>query len=77
MARDEAGDGSDVDLFFDCADPAFSLVELVRVRERIQGLLDAPVDVMTRDSLHPLLADRITVSAIRVFRWSCVPRFRR
>ena len=65
-ARDEVGDNSDVDLYFEYTDPAFSLVELVRVREQVERLLASSVDIMTRDSLHPRLAERIEASAMRI-----------
>jgi predicted nucleotidyltransferase len=66
-ARDEAREASDVDLFFDYDNPKFSLVELVRVKDRINAILGVDADVMTRDSLHPLLKERIEASAFRVF----------
>ncbi len=58
---------SDVDLFFDYDDPKFSLVELVRVKDRLSAILGVEADVMTRDSLHPMLKTRIEASAVRVF----------
>jgi len=67
VARDEAGANSDVDLFFDYADPAFSLIELIDVQQRTSDWLGRATDVMTRDSLHPLLRDRIEQSALQVF----------
>jgi uncharacterized protein len=66
-ARDEARLESDVDLFFEYDDPKFSLVELVRVKNRISEILGVDADVMTRDSLHPMLKERIEGSAVRVF----------
>jgi len=66
-ARGEARRGSDVDLFFDYSDPKFSLIELVRVKDRVSAILGVEADVMTRDSLHPMLKERIEASAVRVF----------
>ena len=66
-ARDEARADSDVDLFFDYDDPRFSLVELVRVKRQVERILGVEADVMTRDSLHPLLKERIEEAAVRVF----------
>jgi uncharacterized protein len=67
-ARDESGAGSDVDLFIDC-DPRsrFSLIELIGIKQLLERSLGAPVDLTTRDSLGPLLRDRIEASAERVF----------
>ena len=66
-ARDESQPGSDVDLFLDHDDPCFSLVELVRIKRRIEEIIGNEADVMTRDSLHPLIRERIEASAVRVF----------
>jgi predicted nucleotidyltransferase len=65
--RGEARRGSDGDLFFDYDDSKFSLIELVRVKNRIGELLGIDADVMTRDSLHPRLKERIEAAAVRVF----------
>jgi predicted nucleotidyltransferase len=66
-ARGQAREASDVDLFFDYDNPRFSLVELIRVKDRVKAILGVDADVMTRDSLHPMLKKRIEASAIRVF----------
>jgi predicted nucleotidyltransferase len=67
VAREEARADSDVDLFFDTDNPRFSLIELVDVQERVADILHAESDVMTRDSLHPMLRARIEAEALRVF----------
>jgi uncharacterized protein len=66
-ARDEARPDSDLDLFIDY-DPArrFSLVDLAGIKNLLQERLATEIDVTTRDSLHPLLRDRIVQSAVRV-----------
>jgi hypothetical protein len=66
-ARGEEGVGSDVDLFFDQARPGFGLTDLIRVRERVVEILGQDADVMSRGSLHPVIRDEVTGSAIRVF----------
>jgi predicted nucleotidyltransferase len=66
-ARDDAGPESDVDLFFETDEPHFSLIELVRAQEVVRDVLGAQADLMTRDSLHPALRDRIERSAERVY----------
>jgi hypothetical protein len=67
-ARDRAGPGSDVDVFIDY-DPAsrFSLVEMVAIKQFLEGHLGVRVDLTTRDSLDPLLRERIVASAEQVF----------
>jgi predicted nucleotidyltransferase len=68
VARDEAGAASDLDLFIDY-DPAsrFNAFDLVGIKLFLEDELHLPVDVTTRDSLHPMLKDRIENSALQVF----------
>ena len=63
-SRDEATAASDVDVFIEY-DPStrFSLLEKILLEEK----LGVDVDITTRDSLHPLLRNRIERSAVRVF----------
>ena len=67
-ARDEAGHGSDVDVFID-RDPAkkFGFLELTGLAIMLQDLFEAEVDVGTRTGLHPMLRPAIESSAIKVF----------
>ena len=67
-ARNQARDDSDLDLFVDY-DPEkkFSLFDLVGIKQLLEDELGMPVDVTTRDSLHPMLRQDIEKSAIRVF----------
>jgi predicted nucleotidyltransferase len=67
VSRDEARPDSDVDLFFETDDPKFSLIELVDVQDQVADILGNEADVMSRDSLHPMLRDRIEADALRVF----------
>ena len=66
-ARDEAGPDSDIDLFFDPGRPGLSLFDVMAVRDQISSLVQRPVDVMTRSSLHPYLRSRIEAEAVQVF----------
>jgi len=66
-ARDEAGAASDVDLFFDYERGRFGLYELMDVRDFATRLLGRNADVMTRDSLHPMVRSGIEAEAVRVF----------
>ena len=67
VARGEADDKSDVDLFFDCDDPKFSLFDLMRVKERFAEILGGKVDAIMRDSVHRLIRDEVESQAIPVF----------
>lgn len=68
VSSDEASATSDVDLFIDY-DPesGFSLLDLVGIKQFLEDGLGAEVDITTRDSLHPLLKERIEQTAVRVF----------
>ena len=68
VARDEAGDESDLDLFIDY-DPGtkFSLLDLAGIKLFLEDALSTEVDLTTRDSLHPRLKDKIETSSVRIF----------
>jgi predicted nucleotidyltransferase len=66
-ARDEMGPASDIDIFVDY-DPEsrFSLLNMSGIRLIVTDELDREVDITTRNSLHPLLRDKILADAVRV-----------
>ncbi|TCL96486.1 hypothetical protein C8J38_101846 [Rhizobium sp. PP-WC-2G-219] len=68
VARDEAGASSDIDLFIDY-DPAsrFNAFDLIGIKLMLEERLELPVDITTRDGLHPRLKADIEASAFRVF----------
>ena len=66
-ARDEAGQDSDVDLFFDHPEGSLGLYQLMDVKEAAARILGREADIMTRRSLHPLLRRQIEASALQVF----------
>ncbi len=66
-ARGEAGDNSDVDLFFDYPKGRLGLYELMDVKEYTASILGAKTDIMTRDSLHKMLRQKIEASAVCAF----------
>jgi len=66
-ARDQAGDESDVDLFFDHSRGQLGLFQLMEVKERASTILGRRTDIMTRASLHPVLRKQIEETAIQVF----------
>jgi predicted nucleotidyltransferase len=67
MARDEARDDSDIDLFFDYQKGKLGLFDLMDVREIAAQILGRPTDIVTRDSLHQTLRQRIEAAALQVF----------
>lgn len=67
VARGEAREGSDVDLFFDYEKGKFGLFDLIGVKELASKILDRAADVMTRDSVHPVLRSRIEAEAMQVY----------
>ena len=67
-ARDRATTASDLDLFIDYdLGGRFSLIELVGIKQLLERRLGIPVDLTTRDSLDPLLRNRIEASAEQIF----------
>lgn len=67
-ARDEATEISDLDLFLDY-DPAsrFNAFDLIGIKFMLEDRLHLPVDLTTRDGLHPRLKAGIEQSATRIF----------
>jgi uncharacterized protein len=66
-ARGDATKSSDIDLFFDYEKGKFGLFELMDVKEYAAGILGRPTDIMTRDSLHKAIRQRVEATAVRVF----------
>ena len=67
VARDDADEKSDVDLFFEYDTAKFSLIDLVKVQSRFRRILRRKVDALTRDSIHPRMRRRVEAEAIQVF----------
>jgi uncharacterized protein len=67
-ARDEAGPGSDVDVFVE-ADPSkrFGFLEYTNLIHFLEDHFGINVEIGTRASLHPRLKHDIEQSAVRVF----------
>jgi hypothetical protein len=66
-ARGEARENSDVDLFFDYEKGKLSLFGLMEVKEQAARILGRHADIMTRDSLHHLIRERVEASALQIF----------
>jgi uncharacterized protein len=67
IADDRGDDDSDVDLFFDHQKGKLGLYELMDVKEMTSSILGRRTDIMTRESLHPILRRRIEQAAVLVF----------
>lgn len=67
-ASNSAKTASDLDLFIDY-DPGsrFNAFDLVGIKLFLEKKLALPVDLTTRDGLHPMLKADIEQSALRVF----------
>ena len=68
FARDEATPESDIDVFVDKL-PGHRLTfrEYTGMIHLLEDVFERPVDVGTREGLHPALRSEILASAIRVF----------
>ncbi len=66
-ARGDAREDSDVDLFFDYEQGKFGLFELMDVKDAAARILGRKTEIMTRDSLHRVLRERIEATAVPVF----------
>lgn len=68
LARGEATEDSDVDLFYDASPSAsIGLVELGKLRARMEIILGRTVDLVPRDSLRPKVRARAEQDAVRIF----------
>lgn len=67
-ARGSRRDDSDVDVLIDVVDASrFSLMDRIGVIHLLGDTLGVPVDVSRRDTLNPLVRDRMVVDAIQIF----------
>lgn len=70
VARDDAVQGSDVDLAFDVEpelDLRFSLIDQSRIMRQISDALNAPVDLVERAYLRTRIAESVAAEMIQVF----------
>jgi uncharacterized protein len=66
-ARGDARPDSDVDLFFDHEWGKLSLFDVMEIQEVTARILGCKTDAITRGGLHPVLRNRIEMSAVPVF----------
>lgn len=65
VARDEAGEGSDVDVLVEFDRPT-GLFGLIRLQQHLEVLLGCKVDVGTAAGLRPRIRERVLHEALRV-----------
>ena len=67
-ARGDNGPGSDIDIMVEFApDVILSVYEYVALKNYVAGLFDAPVDVVNRSGLKPVIGPAITAEAVYAF----------
>lgn len=65
VARDEARDGSDVDLLVDLPD-GVSLFHRSELKQALEDLLQQPVDLIRRRNLKPSMRERVEAEAVLI-----------
>ena len=67
-ARDTRNAASDVDVLIDVADETgFSLMDRIGVMHLLEDALGQRVDVSRRDTLKPVVRDRMVRDAVKIF----------
>lgn len=67
-ARDEADDGSDIDLLFDYDPMArFSLFTQADLMEELSDAIGVKIDLIALDGLRPAFRQRVSGEMVRVF----------
>ena len=64
-ARGDAGIGSDLDLLV-MLEPGRTLWDLSRLKDELDALVDAPVDVITEGGLSRHIRDRVLAEAVQL-----------
>jgi predicted nucleotidyltransferase len=68
VARGESRPDSDIDIMIEIdPDAPIGVYEYVGLKDYIAGLFDAPVDVVSRDSLKPYVRPAATADAVYAF----------
>lgn len=68
VARGEARPDSDVDIVIDLApDLAIDIYQYVGLMDYIEGLFPNPVDVVDRETIKPIIRDRVLQDSIYAF----------
>lgn len=67
VARGEADERSDVDIFYDYDPERFGFLQFMRIRERAPEIVGCSVDIMPREAIHPRIRSAVEQTAIEVF----------
>ena len=67
VARGEADEKSDVDLFYDYDPDRFGFLQFMRIRDLAPAIVGQAVDIVPRDGIHPLIRSAVEQSAIEIF----------
>lgn len=65
FAKEEQGKKSDIDLLVKFKNPV-GLFEFMELRDHLEDILGAPIDLVTEKSLHPYLREKILKESIHV-----------
>lgn len=65
VARGEAGSDSDLDLLVEFEEGG-NLFDLIRFKQFVESLLEVKVDVVTENSVHRLMKEKILSEAVEV-----------
>lgn len=65
VAREEATEASDVDILVTFSRP-LGLFAFMELKDHLEGILHAPVDLVTKEALHPRLRSKILKESIHV-----------
>lgn len=67
VARGEADDRSDVDLFYDYDPDRFGFLQFMKIRDLAPEIIGRPVDIMPRDGIRTRIRPDVEKAAIKVF----------
>ncbi|MHA1283050.1 MAG: nucleotidyltransferase family protein [Promethearchaeota archaeon] len=65
IVRDEANKDSDIDILIEFKGKK-SLLDLVQLKFELEELLNTKVDLLTYNSLHPLLKEKILSEQVKI-----------
>ena len=67
VARGDANEQSDVDLFYDYDPGRFGFLQFMAIRDIAPMIVGRKVDIMPREGIHPLIRREAERTAVEVF----------